>query len=363
MALHQYTRRSLRTRMERAAAARTETRNAILWSIIPSQRICFVKIQGSNTLIQARYPENLTQTPDWLKVGNSVTVLHKAGNRNSVELIGHGLTVPTPVDGQPPAPVVVAGADAVLSGCQVKPLSTPAMQVWVATGSYRLNGMQYLLGVMLMSATNPVAMGAGIPMGGTGAVVTINAAHATLYRQDALFVGADGVVDYVAGTPSATNPLIPATPVSHVLLGTVFLPPGTTAITAANINKSFVTPTPTSLLVTYPMMQLTWDDTEMVITVKILDQYDLGIIGQNWGIKAEILEGTGSLEDDGLTTVTKYTGPAAHTVTFTYRRVPEETPPLEEKCPVMIYFSLNQNPDVAMQILLLLEDTYGALLL
>lgn len=344
--------------MRKEASRRTETRDAILWDVLPAQKLCRIKIQGSNTLITANYPENWEQNPAYLKPGNAVKVMHTGGNRNRIEIIGHGQCIPTPVGGSM-FPVFAVGQDAVLGGCQVKAFPDPLMGVYIEPGTYRINGTTYSLGVLGMSETNTVTMGSGIPFDGVAQTFTINAAHSSLYRIDIFSVGTSGVVTYTAGT-AALSPVQPALPAGHILLGWVFIPPNTTAITQDLINAAYVDPFVSQLgYVVTPDNELIWSEPTVTITVSVLDQYKNAILGTNWGIKAEIVSGTGYIDDVGITTKTRYTSKTNHQVTFVYYRNQEIG--FTEKSPT-IKFTLTQSTDIQTQTILVLYDELGGFL-
>jgi hypothetical protein len=348
--LHQYGKRFLRNKTQRETAKRIESRDAILWDIFPDEKYCRVKIQGSNTLIRAYYPENMMQAEAWLKPGNSVRIQHVGGNRNRVEIVGHGASIPTPT-GASMFPTASAGPDAVLAGCKVKPTDA-GMYVYIETGTYRIDGTTYTLSAMTAAETNIATAAMGVPIDVTHLVKAIDAASSTLYRFDLLVVGADGTVDLIKGT-AASTPTMPDAPTNHVALGWVFIPPDTTDITGALINRSFAEPVVSTLTVTVADDDLTWTETSTTITVEIWDQYGRPMTGTNWGVLGEFVSGNGTL--DGDTTETNYTGPSSNSTTFTYER--DGNDPGDES--PRLKFSLIQNSDVQNQTVILLRDAIG----
>lgn len=350
--IHSLRKRLIRQRVQRETAKKVETRDAILWEVIPSQKVARVKIQGSDTLLQARYPENVRKSPEWLKPGSAVRVQHVGGNRNSVELVGCGLNVPTPVPGGSAEPTIGAGENCVLTGCQL--YAAGGMTVRISTGTYRINDIPYTLSSnIVMTAGSNIVMTAGSPivMGQSAGIVTISAASSS-YRMDGIFVGIDGVIDYIVGTPDATNPQVPDTPAGHVLLGWVFVPGGTTEITQDLINYPFVEPFVSQMTATAALDRLTWSDSSTTITVEVLDQYGHGITGTRWIITATITDGTGTITSTGYTE-------SGYSATFTYQR---NNPKVDEICPVFIEFTLVQDTGIQMLAVLLLEDEFGALI-
>ena len=352
--LHQYGKRFLRNKAQRETAKRIETRDAILWDVFPGDKYCRVKIQGSNTLIKAQYPENWQQTPTYLKPGNAVRIQHVGGNRNRVVIVGNGAAIPTPT-GASMFPTAQAGPDAVLLSCKVK-ATDAGMYVYIETGTYRIDGTTYTLSAMTAAETNIATAAMGVPIDVTHLVKAIDAASSTLYRFDLLAVGTDGTVDLIKGT-AASTPTMPDTPTDHVALGWVFIPPDTTDITDALINRPFAEPVASTLDVTVADGDLAWAETSTTITVAVLDQYQRAIIGTNWGIYGEFVDGNGTL--DGNSTETNYTGTGSNSTTFTYARglndPGDESPRLK--------FSLTQNPDVQMQTVILLRDASGDIMI
>ena len=104
--------RVIRQQVRREIAARKETVDGILWDIL-SDRLCRVKVLGSNTLLVARYNENTEQKPVWMKPGNAVKLLHTGGNRHQLEVVGNGQAVPMPT-GAAMFPTIETGEDTVL---------------------------------------------------------------------------------------------------------------------------------------------------------------------------------------------------------------------------------------------------------
>ena len=84
-------RRNIRKQIEN----RKETFDALVWQIEPLTKSALIKIQGTNRLIRAYYPENLVQTPEYLKPGNAVRVTRIGGNKNKMEISGHGQCIPS----------------------------------------------------------------------------------------------------------------------------------------------------------------------------------------------------------------------------------------------------------------------------
>ncbi len=358
-----YGKKFLRNKMIERAQARQETRDAILWDVLPTQRLCRVKIQGSNQLIVARYPENWEQTPFWLKPGNAVKIVHTGGIRGHIEVIGHGQLVPTPAAGDQ-FPTPAAGENCVLTGCQLLEISAdPRMAVLVTTGTYRIGGTVYTLGGALLGNSNMI-LGDGYALGEIAGLVTIDAAPAEgLARIDRIVVGTDGVIDYVKGTASS-SPTAPATPSNHVSLGTVLVPSGTTAILNQHINRTWSTPEPSELLITVTDSDLAWDELSTTVRVQVRDQYGRGISGplatNGWYIQLEIMYGNGTVhsdeEGDSESIIGAHTGVLSY-YDFTYTRNQEpddSSPTLRASC-----FVGNEIEAYAM---IFLRDEFGEIM-
>ena len=53
-----YGKRSLRGAADKAAGQKVESRDAVLWDILLSERVCRCKVQGSSELVVARFSQN-----------------------------------------------------------------------------------------------------------------------------------------------------------------------------------------------------------------------------------------------------------------------------------------------------------------
>lgn len=362
--LRQYHRRAIRSRINREADLRIETRDAILWEVLPDQRKARVKVQGSSTLIPAYYPENWEETPIWMKPGNAVKIMHTAGNRHRIELVGHGLAVPTPTDSSSPmAPTLENGPNSVISGSQVYAMDTPSMQVWVEPGVYRINNVLYPFEYLKMEADSTVVMGTGVVMGASVAVVDIDAAHSTSFRFDLLSVGESGEVTYTKGTPHATFPQIPSTPAGHAVLCWILLHPGATEITTDMINRVFVEPVASEFRLDQPSQELDWETSSANIQLSVLDQYGNGATMSRWRIKGEILTGTGTI--GGGTEQTRTISLGSYQTTFTYTRVSgydDEIDPPSETSPVYIQFTMLEDNGITTTIPILLKNMGGTII-
>ena len=267
--------RVLRNRINRAIEARVESRDAILYDVIPAQRLARVKIQGSNTLIVCHYPENWEQTPVWLKAGNAVRISHTGGNRGRLELTGHGILIPTPVAGGSGAPDIPEPADTVLTGCAVHASQPTAMTAIIEPGTYRIDNTVYTLSGLIMNRTDIEMNRFDLIMGEVAQTVSFAAAHATLFRYDRIVAGIDGLVEVVQGDNFAyTAPgSIPDLPADHVSLGWVLIYPNMTAIDQTDINRMFTTPVASQMRIAIEDDELEWTDLTTTLTVSIRDQY------------------------------------------------------------------------------------------
>lgn len=348
--LHSYNKRIIRKQAQKQIARKQETREAIVYDVLPAQRKCRVKIQGVDTLIVAHYSENWEQTPEFLKPGNPVTIRHTAGNRHRIDVVGHGYVTPTKI-----APgAITVGEDMITDGMAAMELGSPRMAVYIEPGTYRIGGTDYVFsGTLTMTATSTVTMGDAFTMGEFGGIVEIDAAGSSTYRFDLVVIGTDGVLDYVKGTASATDPELPAVPANHVMVCFILIPPNLTAVTNAWINSTYSDPIVSKLLVILSDDELAYlYEMSCTITVKVLDQYDNAITGTNWGIHATFVSGTGYI--DGLSEKTRNTGTSSNQVIFTYERnilVDESSP--------MLRFELTQDVDIFNGTFILITDALG----
>lgn len=322
-----YKKRFLRRQFADMVSARTESRDAILWDVLPAQRCCRVKIQGSDTLIVANYPENWSQTPEWLKPGNAVRIIHRGGVRGYIEVAGHGVTLPTAVTGSVETPSVPAPPDAIMSGCAVQAFDPPQMGVIVRPGTIRIGGTPYILDDALMDGAAPWLMGVtNLVMGQVSALIRVpNPSYSGAYRLDIIAVGADLVIDYISGSPSG-EPVQPVTPANHVLLDTVLVPPSVSSITQSYISSPFSPPVPSSLDVAIADNTLSWTELSTTITVTILNQYGRAVAAGSGYVTAEILQGNGTLSVGGASSTTIVGARVTESsVVFTYTRAQKTT--------------------------------------
>lgn len=322
-----YGKRFLKNTLRSPAYARNDLRDAIVWEINSSERYVRVKIQGSNELIVAYYPDAWGYTPDWLSEGRAVKIAHTCGTVGRIEIVGKGYYIPSPVSGEM-LPPIATGTDCVLSGCELRAVPNGArMAVQVLIGTYRISGTEYALGPISMLYGDAYKMGDGGAMETVAGVVPINAApSAGQFRYDLVCIGADGVVDYVPGTAAAT-PAKQTLPGSHVQIGRyILVSGGATEITGADIGREYQAPAPATVTVTPTDADLAWDELSTTITVQVLDQYGnpIGQSGNGWYITLEIAAGNGTISssEEGSSTakVGMHAGANQSQATFTYTR-------------------------------------------
>ncbi len=289
--------RMIRNMIRRRIEERRESRDAVVWDIDTTNRYCRVTIQGSNTYIKARWPENWESTPSWLKVGNAVRISHPGGNKGRVEIVGHGLLLPTPVSGGS-TPVVPTPGDAVLSGLTLVPSSPGGMSATVSTGTYRIDGITYVLGAISMDRTDIEMDRSDIEMDRSADVVFFDAASATHFRYDIVVVGTDGDAHVVKGNNATGEPTMPSVPEDHVMAGWLLIYPGMTEITEADICRVYTEPYLVEMRVVVSDGILEWSELTSTITISIRDQYGRVLSG-TYHLTASFLRGNGTLAGGG----------------------------------------------------------------
>lgn len=278
--------RKIRNAVIGVVEERREQRDAVVMSVDSANRWAIVKIQGSNEQIRAWFPLNWGSNPAWLKPGNAVRISTPGGNRGRIELVGHGMLLPTAIPGGSVTPTPPTLADVILTGMTLAPtIPTATMSVSVAPGTYRIDEVVYSLVGIPMG--NAMPMGSNIGMGGAGAMLTLDAptSPGSYYRYDIIVAGTDGVAEIVKGSDATSDPVMPATPADHVLIGWILIYPNMTAITQTDLNRLYTDPAPqtismsvevesvaTNILHGHSIVNDHFDD-EAVITVRVLDQY------------------------------------------------------------------------------------------
>jgi hydrogenase maturation factor len=357
-----YGKRFFRRTMDQEAQYRRESRDGIVWEHLPDQRLVRVKIQGSDELVVAWYPENWQKTPVFLKAGNAVRIAHVGGNRKRIEVVGHGLTIPTPVGGGM-FPAIPAGADYWVSGGGLLSTETPSLRVQVLPGTVRIDGVHYDLSFDPVMG-DPMEMGDGVVIGSGIGIEEIDPppdfsypyyGETAQYRYDAFVVGTDGVVDYLKGTatigttgPPYYNPVVPekpAIPDDHVLIGDYILVySGMTAIQQSDIGRIFAAAQPSRLIIVTEAI-MAWHDpdlgpppdyveiphpTDQAVELRMIDQYgNPARYGGNYLFNLEFpawIDGNGGIGQRSIAGSTidpdnqPITGYASYNYFFSYQR-------------------------------------------
>lgn len=288
--------RIINSKMRREISIRQELRDAIVYDIDSTNKYCRVKIQGSDKYIKAYYNENWGSSPEWLKPGNAVRITHPGGNKGRIEVVGHGLLLPTAIPGGNVTPPAATLPDAVLSGMTLMPPSDGSMTAWVYSGTYRIDGIEYSFSGMTMDNADIEMDRPDLFIDEVGGSVTFDAAHATLFRYDKVVIGADGILDVVKGSNYSGEPTFPETPVDHVWVGWVLIYPGMTSVTQADINRTYSDPILSSFTIAYEDQELSWGDDETYFDVTALDQYGQEVSG-NYTATVSVQFGTGTFSD------------------------------------------------------------------
>ena len=286
-----YGKRLIRGAADKATKQAAESRDAVLWDVLLSERVCRCKIQGSSELIIARFPQNWATMPEWAKPGQAVRIAHRGGVRGYIEVVGFGRAIPTPVSGSA-TPTPETPSDAILAGCLIKSIpQTPRMSVYVTTGWARLGGVEYMVPAVVMASGNAFKMDMGIAMGDVAGVFNISAPSAGQFRYDLFSLSPSLVVTKTAGAAFATTESKPALPSGHLLIGYLLVRGGQTVITAADIGQIWSAPVPASIATTATDNGATWS-----IVASVKDQYGNAITTSlGWNITATIASGDGSI--------------------------------------------------------------------
>lgn len=205
---------------------KTETKDGILWSIDEENYRCSVAIEGGSELVVCHYPRNWKDKPYWLKIGNAVRILHRAGIRGYVEVIGEGRAIRS--GARPQASTAV---DIIVTGGVLSATTPSSYALNVTSGTVRINGSIYAfaaedqIGSLLMEDPANAIMGSNNQLMGE---YTYNLQLApppgwNYFRYDLIEVGTDGVVDVVTGTAVLNDPVKPAVSAEHVQIGDYIL--------------------------------------------------------------------------------------------------------------------------------------------
>jgi len=314
--------------IKKRTRVRTESRDAILWNIDWVNRICNVKIQGSNELVAAHFPQNLAALDPFMKEGNAVRIAHRGGIRGFIEVIGHGMAIPTPVAGAT-HPTTSGLADGVITGMQVWADDPISMDVQIEDGTYRIDGLTYSLsggafGVFMsttdpiimtdpyapaimgdaditefiMTATDPITMSEDYTeatMGDVYDTYTIDAPPGgNQLRYDTFYVGIDGIIHYLKGTAASSSPTKPAIPADNVQIGEyILIWTGMTEVTGQNIGMEYEVPTPSDITIT-ATSPMPWLTVEENVVISIVNQYGWAI-SKTYNATLQLIMGTGEI--------------------------------------------------------------------
>lgn len=286
-----YGKRLIRGAADKAARQAVESRDAVLWDILLAERVCRCKIQGSNELIIARFPQNWATVPEWAKPGQAVRIAHRGGVRGYIEVVGFGRAIPTPVSGSV-TPTPSTPNDAILAGCLIKAIpQTERMSVYVTTGWARFGGVEYMVPAVAMATGSAFKMNMGIAMGEAAGVFNITAPSVGQFRYDLFSLSPSLIVTKTAGAVFTTVENKPMLPSGHLLIGYLLVRGGQTVITAADIGQSWSAPVPASIATTAIDNGTTWS-----IVASVKDQYGNAITTPlGWNLAATIASGDGSI--------------------------------------------------------------------
>lgn len=289
--MRMYGKRLIRGAADKATKQAVESRDAVLWDILLPERICRCKIQGSNELIIARFPQNWATVPEWAKPGQAVRIAHRGGIRGYIEVVGFGRAIPTPVSGSA-TPTTATPDNAILVGCLIKAIpQTPGMNVYISTGRARFSGVEYTVPAVKMMAGSAFKMNMGIAMGEAAGVFSISAPSSGQFRYDLFSLSPSLVVTKTAGAAFTTTESKPTLPSGHLAIGYLLIRGGQTVITAADIAQIWSAPVPVSITTSTTDNGTTWS-----IVASVKDQYGNAIATSlGWNIAAAISSGDGTI--------------------------------------------------------------------
>ena len=292
--MRNYAKNIVRSTAKRQSRNFKESRDGIIWALDVDTREAQVRIQGTDEVVVCTWPENFSEKPPYLRFGGCVKIGHVGGNQNRMEITGYGSSIPTPQTGFD-QPINPGDANAVITGLTVNVTNPLTMAVTVGNGTFRINDIQYTIAGMPMG-DDEFVMGdyPDIEMGEFSSLVVIDPAPTyPNYRIDSIFIGANSVIDYVAGTPS-TNPVAPDLPLDHIRLQDIIIPPGITEITSVLLTD-WETPALHYIEFDFDVEELDYTDTTGAVgTVNFFDQYGALRYGQ-WTLEADFVVGNGTL--------------------------------------------------------------------
>lgn len=336
-------RKFVKSAIKKQAKGFVESRDAIVWSVDEPNRICNVRIQGSNKNIVAKFPQNIKQVPSWLCKGNSVQVAHRGGIRGYAYIVGQGTTIPTPMSGQH-LPDEDDLEDVVLTGGQTQPTDTASMGVIISSGTYRINNVEYNLSIennhLLYGQDHELFYDQYPELLYNGDILKYLASTPTAgqFRYDAFCVGVDGVIDYLQGT-AGSIPVKPTIPPEHVLIDDYILViGGVSAIESKYIGMQWTPPAASEIMIDIEGNGISYDlpydnagtpgvpgdDPQYVeadIIFSIKDQYGNALSGA-YNLTLTMVLGSGDLwsGDSGYSDAIVSQAVSNSTYTFKYRR-------------------------------------------
>lgn len=330
--MRMYGRKFARRSIEKKTRFKSESRDAVLWAIDWQNRICNVKIQGSNELVTAHFPQNEARLMSFMREGNAVRVVHRGGVRGYLEVVGHGMAVPTPVSGDF-HPGLSDLPDGVTEGCQIIPTDPPSMSITILDGYYRINGVLYTLSggafgepetaedstILANEIYPPMYTDEPYDYPVTAEDSTIltdeifppmflgepiddyqldPAPSGNKFRYDCFYVGEDGIITYLKGSEASTSPTKPSLPSDTVLIGEcILLWTDVTEITGQNIGMLWEEPCASGVEIT-AIDEFEWDagdsTPETNVKATVNNQYGWAISGA-YNITLAFLLGTGQL--------------------------------------------------------------------
>lgn len=329
-----YGQRLLKNASKRATKQSVETRDAILWDVLKSDRVCRCKIQGSNELVIARFPQNWATVPSWCRPGQAVRIVHRGGIRGYIEIAAYGRAIPTPVSGNV-SPDIPMPEDAILTGCAIKAIpQNPRMMAWVSIGTVRFSGAIHIVpAVSIANGGSLIRADMGLVFGQVAGIFEISTPTDNKYRIDAISIGTDLVVAITTGSEFTEEAYYPTIPTGNLLIGYLLVRSVQTEITADDIALVWSAPTASKLSASAFEKEGSW-----VIDVSVLDQWNNAILTNGgWSISAEVEEGEGTLDAEVKNSN------IGNTCSFTYL-------PGAEDISAFIHFELSQG-EVAL-------DTY-----
>ena len=358
-----YCRKFAKSAIRNFMSTKKETRDGILWYVDVVNKTCRIKIQGSNKLITAHYPRNQKRNPSWLRIGNSVRVVHREGIRGFLEVVGEGRAIPSPVTGDN-FPDIGGLSDGIMSGMVMYATDPTRNGVFVTSGTYRIDSTIYdFVGwtgdYIVMNDPAPMVMGI-IPTLKMGIIILeVDAAPIddSLFRYDAYVVGIDGIPDYIKGTEVASDPVKPTIPSDHILIRYILRVGGDVTVTDDRIGINYSTPKPVNLSLTIPA-DMAFGTLEVDLRVDIKDQYDNNISSDaGWILTLSKIIGTGQVwsldtgyDDDTVTQ--QLVGSTRYTFRYKRNTLVVETSPYFQ-------FTLSSKPNLHGFDSLVLLDAGG----